>query len=349
MGKPDKLAHLTEAGRVARANARRLAMMVGIVLPAFIGAIGTALMIVWLPRVPSPMASHWSGSGQPDGFMEPVPNLLFAVATFTGMLVLMGALVLLQARPSGTAVWSSLHRLTPAFSLATMTFLMVGMVGTWQIQLDITDATGAGGVGIGMFVALGVATLAGLIGWAVQPKVRIDPQPGSRATPLDVEPGAHAAWVATVRPGTAFFVLVGGTAALTVGVAVWLYAIREPSWWISALAAVLIVAIVAMTFVFYVSVTSRGFEAKSALGWPVFRVAPEEIDNVSVSRINPLADFGGIGLRWAPGRVGIVYQAGEGMIITKTNGKIVAVTVPDVNTGAALLARYSAPDQGVTS
>jgi hypothetical protein len=55
--------------------------------------------------------------------------------------------------------------------------------------------------------------------------------------------------------------------------------------------------------------------------------------------VNPLAEFGGWGWRWgADGRVGVVLRAGEGIQVTRTNGKRFVVTVDDAQTGASVLA-----------
>lgn len=341
MANTDRTAHLTPLQRIELHRAQRAALGVGVIAPAVIVLVAVALMVIWLPRVPSPMATHWGSSGGPDGFMTPPVNLLVAVGTLTGTLALMALIVLLMRRPSDTAVWSTMHRLMPAFSLATMVFLSVVLVGTWQIQLDQTDATQVGSVDTLLLGALALTVLAAAIGWVLQPRVRIDPPPTAHAAPLDIDASSNAAWIASVKPGKLFLAIIVPSMVLMVCISVWLYAMQEPTWWVIGAITLVIILLLAATGAFHVSVTERGFEARSMLGWPVFRVAAHDVKRVVASDINPLAEFGGFGLRWAPGRVGLVYRQGEGIIITKTDGSIIAATVDDAATGASLLAAFA--------
>lgn len=341
MTSSDRTAHLTPLQRIELHRARRAALGVGVIAPAAIVLVALALMVIWLPRVPSPMATHWGSSGGPDGFMTPLVNILTAAATLVGTLALMAFIVLFQRRPTDTAVWSAMHRLMPAFSLATMVFLTVVLVGTWQMQLDHTDATQVGDVGNLILGALALTLLAGAIGWVLQPRLRIDPPPTAQATPLYIEAASNAVWIATVKPGKLFLAIIVPSMVLMVCLSVWLYAIQEPTWWVTAAVSLIVTVLLTATGAFHVTVTERGFEARSMLGWPVFRVATNEVQRVVASDINPLAEFGGIGLRWAPGRVGLVYPTGEGIIITKTDGSVIAATVNDAATGASLLAAFA--------
>lgn len=59
-----------------------------------------------------------------------------------------------------------------------------------------------------------------------------------------------------------------------------------------------------------------------------------------------MGEFGGWGLRWAPGGgFGVVLRSGPGIRITRTNGKTFSVTVDDAETGAALLTALAARAQ----
>ena len=59
-----------------------------------------------------------------------------------------------------------------------------------------------------------------------------------------------------------------------------------------------------------------------------------------------MGEFGGWGLRWAPGGgFGVVLRSGPGIRITRTNGKTFSVTVDDAEAGAALLTALAARAQ----
>jgi hypothetical protein len=81
-----------------------------------------------------------------------------------------------------------------------------------------------------------------------------------------------------------------------------------------------------------------GIEARSLLGWPAFRAPIGDIARVEVREIAPFAEWGGWGTRWIPGRgVGIVMRTGEGLVVTRRDGRLFALTVDDAATAAALL------------
>ena len=62
------------------------------------------------------------------------------------------------------------------------------------------------------------------------------------------------------------------------------------------------------------------------------------IDRVEAVQVNPMGEFGGWGLRWAPGGgFGVVLRSGPGIRVRRTGGKVFTVTVDDAATGAALL------------
>jgi len=72
------------------------------------------------------------------------------------------------------------------------------------------------------------------------------------------------------------------------------------------------------------------------------------IRTVRSEPVNP-GSWGGWGYRVMPGRSAVVLRAGEGVVLTLTNGKEFAVTVDDSATLASVLGSLSAapgPDIG---
>ena len=76
----------------------------------------------------------------------------------------------------------------------------------------------------------------------------------------------------------------------------------------------------------------------SYLGVPRFHVPLTEIAAVRAILVNPLADFGGWGVRTAlDGRTGVVLRRGEALEIAKRSGRVFVVTVDDAATAAAAI------------
>jgi hypothetical protein len=96
--------------------------------------------------------------------------------------------------------------------------------------------------------------------------------------------------------------------------------------------------LIASMFRWVIRVDSRGLTIRSALGWPRIRVPLDEVVRADVIQVRPLRDFGGWGLRVGRGgRVGVVLRSGEAMLVQRTGGRSVAVTVPGAAAGAGVL------------
>lgn len=103
--------------------------------------------------------------------------------------------------------------------------------------------------------------------------------------------------------------------------------------------ALLIVGLVLLAFASaHVKVDRRGLTVAAGLApWPVLRVPLKNIAAADSRNISPLADYGGWGYRFRPGRSGLVLRSGEAIVLRRTNGREFAVTVGDSVTGAGLL------------
>jgi hypothetical protein len=109
------------------------------------------------------------------------------------------------------------------------------------------------------------------------------------------------------------------------------------------LAPVVLLALALLTTSWRVRVDENGLVVRSVMGWPVYRVPAAEIAKAGATEVSPGADFGGWGLRMAPGRrFGIVTRGGPALEVLRHDGRSLVVTVDDPETGAALLAAYVA-------
>lgn len=321
-------------------RAKRAALWVGLILPLVAVTIATVLVIIWLPRLPDPVATHWSGMDKPDGFGSPTTYLWLSVGVGYGMTLLMWLMVWFTGLKQDAPIWSPMHRFMAAFTAGFGVFFSVNNIVSVAIQLDLPSAAEAPAIGGWMLLSFVCWIGVGLIAWFVQPKVSIAAarQAGVEAEPLSRN--KRARWIGTARPGKSFF-WVTGLALVVVAfsaVLMFLWPVGIAPRILMIAITVLMLALFAMCAAFQVRIDSAGLEARSIVGWPVFRVPAADITRVESRQINPFAEFGGWGIRWAPGQTGLVLRTGEGLIITRSDGRIFAITLDDSERAAATLA-----------
>ncbi|MBD7920274.1 DUF1648 domain-containing protein [Cellulomonas sp. Sa3CUA2] len=299
-----------------------------LVVPLLVIAAAVAVAVGWAPRLPDPLAVHWSGSGAPDGFGSlkdaiAIP-LLFAPVFALGM----WALAFWGGRDTST------RRMAAGFSTGLAVLMSIVVLGSLSVQLDLADAAQAPGIGHVVGWAFGGGILAGVLAGLVVPRTPAAPTeaPVDPAAPrTTLRPDERAAWSRSVTSPVGAW--VGGSAVLVnVVLAI---VVQAPG--LLVLAAGLGLLLASM-LVLRVSVDARGLVARSPLGWPSVRVPLDEVVAARTTRIDPFGDFGGWGYRiGSGGRVGFVLRKGEGIEVERTGGRISVVTVDDAATGAALL------------
>ncbi|GIG38357.1 DUF1648 domain-containing protein [Cellulomonas phragmiteti] len=307
---------------------RRATTVTTLVVPLVVLVATVAVAVAWTPRLPDPLAVHWSASQAPDAFGSlkdaiAVP-LLFVPVFALGMWAL-------AVRPGQD---TSTRRMAAGLATGLAVLMSVVVLGSLVVQLDLPDAADARGIDLVLVGAFAGGILAGVLVALVVP--RDDPMPTE--APVDpaaprtaLTPGTEASWSRSVtsRAGAWFG---GSVVLLNVGLAA---ALRTPA--LLVLAAGLGVLLASM-LVLRVRVDARGLVARSALGWPAIRVPLDEVLAARVTQVDPFGDFGGWGYRIGRGgRVGFVMRTGEGIEVERTGGRLHVVTVDDAATGAALL------------
>ncbi|WP_190278872.1 DUF1648 domain-containing protein, partial [Cellulomonas sp. B6] len=295
-----------------------------------LGVLAATVLIAraWAPRLPDPVATHWSGTDVPDGFGSPAS--LLAVPLVVGGLLAVGlwALAFWLGRDTST------RRVAAGFASGTAAFLSATTLGTLHGQLDLADAADAPGVGPTIGLALGVALVVGVVVALVVPRTPHQPTtaPVDPAAPrADLGATERAAWSSTVTSRAAL--VAGGVAALTTaGLAIGL---RTPA---MLLVPAALLALGAAMFVLRVSVDGRGLVARSPLGWPTLHVPLDEVVAARAVSVDPFGEFGGWGYRVGQdGRVGVVLRRGEAIEVERTGGRVNVVTVDDAARAASLL------------
>jgi hypothetical protein len=309
-----------------RGPARRAALVAGaagLALPLASAAVAWG----WRDELPDPVASHWSGA-RADGFMSLEADLAVMVGT-AALLVALATATGLRAGQS-----ASTRRLSAALSVGLGAMLAVLVTGSLAAQRGLADAATAPAPGTP--TALGVAAMVGLgaLTWFLVPGD--PPSPARDAVPADAPrlplgAGERAVWLRRTAGGLG---IAMGAVALLVATAT---AVSTRTWGALVLPVVLALALAAM-FAFTVRVDAAGLTVRSALGWPRSHVPVGEVERASVVEVSPLRDFGGWGWRVGRGgRVGVVLRAGEGLLVERSGGRSLVVTVDDAATAAALL------------
>lgn len=328
-------AETTRARMIARFR------LVALLIPLGLTAAAVIVQLAIAPSLPDPVAIHWGVGGVPDGFAP--------VWSVVAMTVLAGAVLPLAMGLSG------LRGLRLGDQGGTYRFLgavaaglsaLITVVGTWSLALQrgLDDAAGAPPVTTAVLASSVVALAVGAGAWLVQPSVPAARRPARTAEPLDLGAEEDAVWLRTTSLG-GFGRMVLGAGLVLVGlgtVAAWLLPSDRALAWSLTGSLVVLVAVTAVTGAFRVRVDRHGLAVTSLIGLPRLRVPVADVEAAGVVDVNPAGEFGGVGLRTAPGRFGVVLRSGEAIQVTRRSGRQFVVTVDDAETAVALLLAYRA-------
>jgi hypothetical protein len=333
----------TEAGTVQARRTHRRVVLVGAVGPLVVALVAAAVMASWIPRLPAVIAVHWGPDG-PDGYGSVVSWIPFPIV----VVILFGVVAVgasWKTTPSGL-ITSSQKIIT------TTNAFLAGMIGTvavgnLAIQLDASDPSRAGGIGYVVAVAFVVGIVLGLAGWLLLPKADDSLSATTDPIPLDVTASERVAWSSAIRATPVVTVVIGAAIALVMAAVIVTVVYAGSPAAIPAAVLVLLVLLAVGTSYWRVTVDRRGFMVRSVIGWPSVSIPLAGIRSVHVVEVNPTADFGGWGYRWAGhGRSGIVMRSGAAIEVTRVSGKRFVVTADDSPTGAAVLAAFLAQRAG---
>ncbi|WP_206476784.1 DUF1648 domain-containing protein [Microbacterium sp. KRD172] len=314
-------------------RARRSFLLVGLVVPVVLAAIAVAFIVAWLPDLPETIVTHWGPEG-PNGYASPALFVWVQAVLGLGLPLLLTLPILALMKNS----WGVTCRLLAAISLGTAALLSVMFVGSVAMQRESNSSA----LGIGTVLALGFGALVviGLIGWFVQPNVTTSAGQVSDEASLHLRlaPGEKAAWFGAAAMGRPGIIGLAVSVLVLCATTVWVFVLGDSSAWILAIVTLLLIALIAMTLVFRVRVNAAGLRVRSVVGWPRWDIAASEIADVKVVQVNPMAEFGGWGLRIAvDGRMGVVLRTGEALQVTRSSGRVFVVTIDDARTAASVL------------
>jgi uncharacterized membrane protein len=298
---------------------------------ALVAALLAGLPQIWRHRLPDPMASHWGVSGAPDDAMSIGMILVVALVLWV---VLAGGGVVLTMR--GEALARRASRAGMGATLASGGVLLLGLEGlTIWANLDRVDWRDAAHVGPPVLLVIVAAAVAGAGGWLL---ARMGPDaPPTRPAPMlshPLNPGERAVWVSSLTvPWT--IGLASAFAVAAVVLAVLPLELPWPMWTIVPLSAVALAVFTISTI--RVQVDDRGLAvAFGPLRWPTRKIPLRRIERAWVEQRQP-SSVGGWGYRGLPGAATIMLRGGECLVVRRTSGGELGVSIDDAERGAALL------------
>lgn len=279
---------------------------------------------VWLAvrhDLPDPMATHWGFGGEADGFSRPGPFVAIITAA-TAAAAVLGVVLLVADR----------HR-----SSVRMMAGVIGWVAWLLAAAGVSSMLVARGVGDAHDVRSGwgvmtatiavAATGAVLAYWLVPLAAERDTAAVPAAT-YDLKPGERAVWIGTARSAP---LLLTAVALAVAAAGLLLYSVM----WAG------VALLVALPMVWTHSISVRiDNDAVTAhfgpLGWPEVRTPISRIRTASVQDIDPLR-WGGWGYRISRRGTALVVRRGPGLVLTRTTGSDLAITVDAPEQGAELI------------
>ena len=329
--------HVTAIPARELRRARLLFLLVGVGIPFVLSAVSCALILAWIPELPSPAATHWSFGGV-DGFGSPMTYAWTAAIIGFVLPALIALLTLLSVRDH----WGGAARLVGGLALGLSGFGAVVNVGSVGVQRGLTDAKEVGPVGGIVLCGLLAFAALMLLGWVVQPHVRPAPAAPLRAAHVaSISQGERVVWMATATMSRVAVLIVAAVVVLVVGVtAVMAFQAAEKAW-IPILTLVLIGGAFASSASFRVRIGPDGLSVRSQVGFPRVHVPLDEIESVRAVECNPFGEFGGFGWRLGlDGRTGIVLRRGPAIEVERRDKRPLVVTVDGAQVGAAVLQAY---------
>ncbi|MET3452504.1 DUF1648 domain-containing protein [Curtobacterium sp. 1544] len=297
---------------------------VAVVAPSVVVAaalVGVAVTVG--PGLPGRVATHFDGSGTPNGWGSPWVFFWITAAVAVGAVVL--AVAALRFRDRRTAAM-----------LTLVAHLLAGVLVTVWIVIALTNTAGDPTMPWWWTVVALVVAVAAALPPALVLVRAAPPVPAHDVRPLDVAPDARVAWRA--RIGSRLFAGIGAAVVLVGALATWLTATEDLG--IAVFTGALMVLAGLSAFVLArveVTVDRRGMRLTST--WtriPLMRVPLDRIESCGFEDVSP-GQWGGWGYRISGRGVAYVARSGPGLVARLRGGGARMVTVPDAERGAAAL------------
>ncbi|GAA3592675.1 hypothetical protein GCM10022198_15740 [Klugiella xanthotipulae] len=326
--------------RILSTTQRRQLFFAGLVLPGIFVVAAVTSMLIALPRLPAEVATHWGADGQADGFAPPWTTILLLTVVGGGLIALIYYSTRYGALRGQSTAWI---RFMVGTSTWSSVFISILIAGSTISQVELTTAeVHAHNSTVFLLAGPVIALFCGLLAALLAPQVSPVSVRGEAVAALPLAGEERAVWSQHLSASPAiWWLLIGTSGVLVVSSAVMF--MTDPQMWWQALLPLVIVALVLGTLSWRVTVAPNGLTARPAMGWPLIRIPVSAVAAVSVNEVNPLADFGGYGVRFGGNRRwGVILSHESSIEVERNDGRrTFVVTVEDAQTGAALLTRYA--------
>lgn len=318
---------------VGHAAAHRAALIATIWVPLAIVVASEAVVIGVGAAGSSQLVVRWGAQGDRYGPWWSYAILVAAMGL--PVIALIGFFIARSTRMVGMNTWM------PAIAVAITVFHTVGM-GVGLVVLNHSPLAPALPLGGGVVLAIA----AGLLTWWLLPREAAATTGVEASDGLPVRRGEVAVWIGRVDLAPWFLSLIAVVAAVLIVLGVLLFLTVSRQFWPIFFAPTLMLTALLTTAQFVVTAGPGGFVVRSTLGWPRFSVPASELASAGTVPVDPMADFGGWGIRWVigprgKGRWGIVTRRGPGLEVVRRDGRSIVVTVDDTGTAAAVLETYA--------
>ncbi|MDQ1128241.1 hypothetical protein [Microbacterium sp. SORGH_AS_0888] len=283
--------------------------------------------LLWRDAMPEQVATHWSDLGAADG-SAPTRVVFLMTLAVAGAVAIAGTVTVAVPCLRRRATRAILFWLGVPAGLAA---------ACWLIPAWLTLRAGSPeGAVLGIWIIpLVVCVLAGAAPYAIAP-----PPGGADAAlvpGMPLAPGEVGAWSRTVTAN----VFVYATIALLVIAGIvyvpLLLSSRLGAVWPGLVVLVTVSLVTAAFMRLRVTVDWRGLRIISVpLGIPLMRIPLNRVRHAEAAHLRP-GEWGGWGYRIMPGRSALILRGGPGLIVTRTNDRLFAITLADPEIPAGLL------------
>jgi hypothetical protein len=317
---------------VDHATARRAALVAAIWVPLAIVIASEAVIIGLGATGSARLIVRWGAGPDRTGPWWTYAVLVAAIGL--PVIAVIGFFIVRATRMVGMNTWM------PAIAIGITAFHALGM-GVGSVVLNASRLAPVLPLGAGVLLAIAAALLA----WWLLPREAPASTGVEAADMLPIRPGEVAGWTGKVDLPAWFVSLIAAVAAALIVFGVLLLLTVGWMVWPIFLSPALLLAVLLVTAQFVVTAGPGGFVVRSALGWPRLGIPAMSLAKAGVVQIDPMADFGGWGIRWVigpsrRGRWGIVTRRGPGLEVVRRDGRSIVVTVDDAGMAAAVLETY---------
>ncbi|MBV7295213.1 DUF1648 domain-containing protein [Corynebacterium sp. TAE3-ERU12] len=303
--------------------------LISLIVPALILAASVVWGMAQRDQLPLAIASHFSFSGEPDGFM-PLDRFLIT----TPLVAAVSAVPLALLLP---------HRVIAAVNTWVASFLTCLNVFIIEAHLNIGDPVLVRFPAINALAAAALAFFPALIVWFFTPDIPRELNDDDLNNDTDIPVAEHEStvWQGSARASAVFSGIMATAIFTSLVVCAWLWLINAGGFLVF-LFSLLTVALVAVTLAFTkatVRVDATGLTVRYGVTPYASHFPAATLNNATAVQME-FTDWLGYGYRLRPKGTALHVRNGAGIRVGRAGKSDFYVNCDDAETGAALLRTY---------